>query len=159
MAVIPANLIENNISNLQTLSIELKWLWYQMGVSYKVKSAGKCKHWGGSIIRLQIHKCFRSTSVDCKLGGNRSGLVEGRFISALEKGGILAENSKVRSAILACWRLRPRVPYIGGGSLGCLQEIAGITEGKLLLLRVNCLVSQKQIVTSWFCLGHCWSEQ
>ena len=32
MAVIPANLIENNISNLQTLSIELKWLWYQMGM-------------------------------------------------------------------------------------------------------------------------------
>ena len=26
MAVIPANLIENNISNLQTLSIELRWL-------------------------------------------------------------------------------------------------------------------------------------
>ena len=27
MAVLPANLIENNFSNLQTLSIELKWLW------------------------------------------------------------------------------------------------------------------------------------
>ena len=27
MAAIPANLIENNFSNLQTLSIELKWLW------------------------------------------------------------------------------------------------------------------------------------
>ena len=38
-----------------------------MRVSYKWKSAGKCKHWGGSIIRLQIHKCFRSTSVDCEV--------------------------------------------------------------------------------------------
>ena len=40
-----------------------------MRVSYKWKSAGKCKHWGGSIIRLQSYKCFRSTSVDCKLRG------------------------------------------------------------------------------------------
>ena len=42
----------------------------------------------------------------------------------------------------------PRMPYIEGESLGCLQEIAGITEGKLLLLRVNSLVNRKQIVTS-----------
>ena len=36
---------------------------------------------------------------------------------------------------------RRREPWI-------LQKIAGITEGKLLLLRVDCLVSRKQIVTS-----------
>ena len=35
---------------------------------------------------------------------------------------------------------RRREPWI-------LQKIAGITEGKLLLLRVNRLVSRKQIVT------------
>ena len=36
---------------------------------------------------------------------------------------------------------RRREPWI-------LQKKAGNTEGKLLLLRVNCLVSRKQIVTS-----------
>ena len=36
---------------------------------------------------------------------------------------------------------RRREPWI-------LQKIAGITEGKLLLFRVNCLVNRKQIVTS-----------
>ena len=29
------------------------------------------------------------------------------------------------------------MPYIGGESLGCVQETASITEGKLLLLQVN----------------------
>ena len=41
---------------------------------------------------------------------------------------------------------RRREPWI-------LQKIAGIMEGKLLLLRVNCLVNRKQIVTSMILFG------
>ena len=44
MAVIPANLIENNFSNLQTLSIELNGSDTKWGVSYDTKSAGNCEH-------------------------------------------------------------------------------------------------------------------
>ena len=58
MAVIPANLIENNFSNLQTLSIELNGSDTKMGVSYNTESAGKCRHLqrdGGSINRLQMY--------------------------------------------------------------------------------------------------------
>ena len=43
-------------SNLQTLSIELKWGY--LGVSYNKESAGKCGHLqrdGGSINRLQVY--------------------------------------------------------------------------------------------------------
>ena len=132
MAVIPANLIENNISNLQTLSIELKWLWYQMGVSYNTKSAGKCGHLqrdGGSINRLQVY--IGDTNVNWGEWYNRGY----KYLPKGETKGILFWLWEVWMTLIdsrinfccegrsgACLRLMPRMPYIGGESLGSFRR-------------------------------------
>ena len=47
------------------------------------------------------------------------------------------------------------MPYIAGGSLGSIQETAGITGGEMLLLPGEYLFSRKQTVISMILLGHC----
>ena len=61
MAVIPANLIENNISNLQTLSIELKGALIPNGGKLQTRSAVQRALGAEAYIG---YKCSSGTSVN-----------------------------------------------------------------------------------------------